>query len=386
MDPFVLGLLIFFFLSSALCQICLQFLKWWKSPIPCLIECIDSASLVRYQNLADIISITCLWYSISLSFTLFNKWFMQEWEGGFNYPTTITGVHMLMKFLISRIWSISPSVEKIEPISWNVFFCVALPIGSLTALDIVLSNASILYLPLTLVTAIKGSTLIFTFLWGVFLKIETFQWSLLLAVCGITSGLAIAVSNTIQGNMIGICLILGSAAAGGLRWALMQLLAVRDSQSKSVMVTLYRFSPFSVITILPMVLYLDAEKIEASHFAKNGKQLYSACLLSLFGGLIAFLLIITEVKLLRLTSSLSMSVFGQIKEIIQIGLAMIIFKENLTLKTAIGISISICSSFYYRYAIVSRESSLPVNIDFEEEMTLLDSTRSFSNKSSKQTS
>jgi hypothetical protein len=34
---------------------------------------------------------TLLWYSISITFTLFNKWFVNIWYGGFNYPIFTTG-------------------------------------------------------------------------------------------------------------------------------------------------------------------------------------------------------------------------------------------------------------------------------------------------------
>eukprot|EP01039_Chlorochromonas_danica_P003902 gene3902-4263_t len=258
-----------------------------------------------------------------------------------------------MKLLISRLWSISPAVEKIEPITWHVFFTVVFPIGAMTAGDVVLSNSAILFLPLSLVTAIKGSSLIFTFLWGVLLQIEEFRWSLLVSIGGITAGLALAVSNSLDVQLAGLLCAFFAAAVSGLRWALMQLLAVKDDQSKSVMITLYRFAPASVFSILPFVMTLEGHRLSLSSFAHQPKQFYDASLLCAFGGVIAFLLIVVEVKLLRLTSSLTMSVFGQIKEMIQIILAMMIFKENLSFKTGVGVSISIFCSLYYRYIMSS---------------------------------
>jgi solute carrier family 35, member C2 len=360
MNLFIFILLGLFFAVAALCQIFLFVVRRYRKYSTTLATCSISAKardVHQYQRLhqaLDVISIAFIWYTISLSFTLFNKWFMQEWRGGFNFPIFITSVHMVMKFFISIVWSLSPSVDKIDPLSWSTFLLVVLPIGTLTAADIILANSSMLFLPLSLVTTIKGSSLIFTFLWGVVLQIEIFQWSLLAAVLGITLGLGIAVSNSIELNMIGFFLAFASAASGGLRWALMQLLEVKDSQSKSVMVTLYRFSPASVVSIVPLVFILEEHKIANSDFALHTKNLYDAILLCSFGGLIAFLLIVAEVKLVRLTSSLTMSVFGQIKEIIQIVLAMIIFKENLTIQCVVGIAVSIVSSCFYRYVIVSR--------------------------------
>lgn len=346
-------LLMIFFTFAVICQSFLYFINTWSKRLGFCAALLENEHFLRMQYSIDVLSIAFLWYSISLSLTIFNKWFMQEWHGGFNFPIFITGVHMIMKFTISRIWSFSPTVDKIDPLPWSTFLLIVFPIGALTAADIVLGNTSILYLPLTTVTTIKGSSLIFTFFWGVVLGIEDFRFQLLLAVTGITVGLGVAITNSFSVNWMGFTFAFGAALASGLRWALMQLLVFRDSNSKSVMVTLYRFSPASVFSILPFVFLLEAEKISQSQFLTKKQLFKDACILCAFGGIIACLLIVVEVKLVRLTSSLTMSVFGQIKEMIQIVFAMILFKENLTTRGALGIAISIISSFYYRYVLVN---------------------------------
>jgi hypothetical protein len=42
-------------------------------------------------------SLTCLWYSISTTLTIFNKWFMTIWDGGFKFPLFATCIHMVSK-------------------------------------------------------------------------------------------------------------------------------------------------------------------------------------------------------------------------------------------------------------------------------------------------
>lgn len=360
MDIYVTILFIVFFTGALLCQLALWFIRRYRKKTSSLSPCPSSGNeredrYLHLHHAIDVVSIAFLWYSISLSFTIFNKWFMQEFRGGFNFPIFITTMHMFVKCVISVVWRTSPTIDKIEPLSWHTLLMVVIPIGALTAGDIVMTNSAILFLPLSLVTTIKGSSLIFTFLWGVFLQIEKFQWRLFFAVAGISTGLSFAVSNASGFSFLGVLLSVGASAAGGLRWALMQFLEVKDTQSKSVMVTLYRFSPASFLSIFPVFLTFELSKLAKSEFAKRTKSFDDAVLLCAFGGFISFLLIIVEVKLMRLTSSLTMSVFGQMKEIIQIVLAMIIFKENLTLKCVIGIAISILGSCYYRYIIVNRD-------------------------------
>lgn len=357
----ILVLLAVFFIAAVICQVILYILRNFGNAFTCFKNSYDKEYLSNLQYTVDVLSIALLWYCISLSFTFFNKWLMQVWRGGFDFPIFITSIHLSIKLIISRLWSVSPSVEKIEPISLRTHFTIVFPIGFLIAADIILSNTAILYLPLSIVTTIKGSTLVFTFLWGVVIQIERFRWDLLIAVLGITGGLGVAVANSLSISGIGILCGFSAACAGGLRWALLQLLEFKDPQSKSVMCTLYRFTPASVLSILPLVVIFESRKLENSSFTKHNKDFKDALLLCIFGGFFAFCLVIVEVKLVRLTSALTMSVFGQVKEIIQISLAMAIFQENLSIKSAVGIGISVISSFYYRYCIVSNKGKeLPI--------------------------
>ena len=40
-------------------------------------------------------SLTFLWYSISTTLTIFNKWLMTRWNGGFEYHLLTSSVHMV---------------------------------------------------------------------------------------------------------------------------------------------------------------------------------------------------------------------------------------------------------------------------------------------------
>ncbi len=103
------------------------------------------------------------WFSISVSFTIYNKWFMQQWKGGFDYPILMTCLHMCIKVLITRTWAIYlyyTKFERIQELNWDTTLQLVYPIGILTAIDVMLSNLSILYIPLSLyvlgVTLLRG--------------------------------------------------------------------------------------------------------------------------------------------------------------------------------------------------------------------------------------
>ena len=259
-----------------------------------------------------VLSLSFLWYSISLSFTLYNKWILQEWHSGFQFPILITTVHMVMKYIITRLWVLTPDAEEVVPTSWKIHSSIVIPIGLCTSADIVFSNIAISYLPLSMYTTIKGSTVVFTFLLGVFCKVEHFKWTLLLAVLSIVGGLGLAIFNTgDQLSGYGLICVLLSSLCSAIRWVLMQVLAVQDEHSSSVMVTLYRFSPYSMLSIIPFALFIEAPLLLKSNFDTTA-LLLQALLYSALGGLVSFFLLIAEVKLLRVTSSLTMCVIGQV--------------------------------------------------------------------------
>ena len=68
-------------------------------------------------DILTIFGLSVVWYSISVSFTFYNKWLLQQYspsgskdasnEGdnaGFHFPITITCLHMLVKFLFTRVY------------------------------------------------------------------------------------------------------------------------------------------------------------------------------------------------------------------------------------------------------------------------------------------
>jgi hypothetical protein len=69
-----------------------------------------SMSREQFERVKDTLNIswaTLGWFSISVSFTMYNKWLMQLWEGGFHYPILMTTLHMGLKVLISWTWMLS---------------------------------------------------------------------------------------------------------------------------------------------------------------------------------------------------------------------------------------------------------------------------------------
>eukprot|EP01041_Mallomonas_annulata_P011589 gene11589-24258_t len=295
-----------------------------------------------------IAAFTFLWYAISVSFTIFNKWFLSEWEGGFEYPILCSTVHLSMKFVLTRLWVRCNGIH-FEPVSFGVVTKIVIPIGIATAMDIMLSNVSLLHISVTLYTVVKASVVVWVFMWGVLFRLEKFRVVTFLSVLIASAGLGLAVSSHTTVSVTGLLLCLAAAASGGLRWALTQQLMVSDEYSKNVFVAIYRFSPAAALSMMPFALIFEVFPLAHSRFVHDPKALTQALLMTVTGGFIAFALILAEVNLVRLSSSLTMGMLGQMKEVLQITLALMIFRDELHPINALGIVISLVGSAFYRY-------------------------------------
>lgn len=292
-------------------------------------------------------------YSVFLILSYYSSDFLYFFlsVGGFSFPVLYTTVHMCIKYLLSRLWAISTKTEVI-PLTWIEIFQTALPIGFATAMDVMLSNYSLLYISITLYTIIKASILIWTFLWGVFFQIEYFNYHTLYAVLVIFFGISLAVFTSTEISYFGIVLVMMAAACGGIRWVLVQKLLANPLTSSHVsnsMLSIYYFSPYSAISILPFGLY-NCYTFLFSDYYENSTTLNLWITLGLIitGGIIAFYLILTEVYLVQITSSLTLGVLGQVKEMIQIILSIIVFHDSINILNGLGVIIAILGVWWYK--------------------------------------
>jgi hypothetical protein len=124
------------------------------------------------------------------------------------------------------------------------------------------------------------------------------------------------------------------------------------------MVALYRFSPYSFLSIVPVAILLEGKSIITSPtFSSNFSDFIQVVSLVTLGGFISLVLIILEVRLVQHTSSLTLGVIGQVKEALQITLSIFIYQNNINTKSIIGIIISLLAAQYYQCLQISRKPS-----------------------------
>ena len=163
-------------------------------------------------------------------------------------------------------------------------------------------------------------------------------------------GISIAVFASTEISYVGIFLVLGAAACGGIRWVLVQkLLSTSTPHASNSMLSIYYFSPYSALSILPFGFFNLFSFLSSDYYhSSTTTNLWITFGLIVTGGIIAFYLILTEVYLVQITSSLTLGVLGQVKEMVQIVLSIVVFRDSVNFKNGIGVVIALAGVWWYK--------------------------------------
>ncbi|XP_058106594.1 probable sugar phosphate/phosphate translocator At1g06470 [Magnolia sinica] len=113
-----------------------------------------------------------VWYTFSTCLTLYNKTLLGDKLGKFPAPFLMNTIHFGMQAILSkaivRFWS-----QKLQPgvkMSWRDYFLKVVPTAIGTALDINLSNVSLVFISVTFATMCKSASPIFLLLFALAFK------------------------------------------------------------------------------------------------------------------------------------------------------------------------------------------------------------------------
>mmetsp|Transcript_20411 Transcript_20411/g.46120 ORF Transcript_20411/g.46120 Transcript_20411/m.46120 type:complete len:442 (-) Transcript_20411:141-1466(-) len=325
-----------------------------------------------FIDLAELVTLTAVWFGLAVSVTLFNKWFYSYFRGGFDLPVSSTACHMVVKAMLAHVlvtWKRSPLREEAFPLGpGDVLLVVA--IGFSTAGDIVLSNVSFLYITVTMYTVLKSSTVIWILCWAIALKLERYDVRVGAVVAAVAGGLALASWGDTAFSLTGILLVLGASSLGGLRWALSQRLMnagpLRDF-TMPPLVLIAKIAPFSALATILAAGLTEGPRLARLHRSGwEGPRGYEASegdsgeaggwdmvgqvlVFVLAGGVATFVLLLTETQLLEKTSSLTLGVLGTFKELLQIVLAILVFHDPVSFVNLLGLGLCLLGTIGYHY-------------------------------------
>jgi solute carrier family 35 protein C2 len=303
------------------------------------------------------------WYCISSSIVLMTKWLFTN---HFSFPLTVTTFSNTIASVWAFLFSRHPRFRP-EPLTRKQFVTYVLPVGICTGLEIGCSNLALKILSVSFGTILKGGGPIFTFLWGLFFRVETFSAGICVSLTTIALGIALASMGEGQEfQLLGFILQLLASALGGLRWAMTHVLLKSNAAMTPVTAVLYT-SPTTALCVLPFALGLESVGVWNHEFTEAGELSIVLVTMTTVATLVFFLLV-SEYWLVKATSSLAVSVAGVFKELLTIGGGIFLFSEHVDFLNVVGFTISQLGIFIYiylRYDSSSHDEYTPASLDEE---------------------
>lgn len=294
------------------------------------------------------VSYILLYYILAITVALFNKHVI---GGALPFPLMLSAVSALIQSVMAAI---SLSVlgvlkETVMVLSRWGFIAAVVPCAIASGLDIGISNTSLRYVSLSFYTMVKSSAPVFVLAVAVILGLERLTMGMIMVMFAISSGTLMTVWSRqgLQGfDIAGFLMVLSAAMLSGVRWSLTQLIIdehddeprVNKLASAGPLATILYLAPIAGTVMFLMAVGWEGVKPFWRYCTDN--TVYTVVVFAM-SGVLTFFLILTEYKVVQETSVLTFAITGILKEILLIGLSMIIFGDQLIAINYVGIVISI---------------------------------------------
>jgi solute carrier family 35, member C2 len=348
----------------------------------CASGCLDrqKRSRPRLSRALCVAGLSTAWWASSMSIVLLNRFLFGFMGKRFSYPVTITTAHMAVKgllaafaVLVSGAYS-SPELSLLScpartrtrlsrlvdahRLTGRAAVVFLLPLGLSTAVDVWMSNLSLKYVDVSVYTTTKSTALLFNLALSLlFGLIKRPSPLLIIAVIGLAAGVIMSSLKPAGADPVGIACALAAACCSALRWVVSERFFARENARPNVLVLLALIGPITVGCLLPPMAVEVADIVATRPFqsASDAEVLVGAML---GGGLLAFVLVLTELQLVALTSALTLNVIGHAKDAVVVLLSVAVFHDDLSLLNWAGVALTIASTTAYS-AIKARAQGGP---------------------------
>ncbi|KAF5458587.1 hypothetical protein F2P56_022608 [Juglans regia] len=296
---------------------------------------------ISVATVLKILFFILVWYTCSLALTVYNKSLLGEDLGRFPAPLLMNTFHFTLQAVLSRAitWFWSHRFEPRVSMSWRDYFVRVVPTGLGTAMDINLSNASLVFISVTFATMCKSASPIFLLLFAFAFRLESPSVKLSGIILIISVGILLTVAKESEFEFWGFVLVMLAAVMSGFRWSMTQILLQKESYGMKNPLTLMSYvTPVMAVATALFSLLLDPwHEFKTSTYFNSPWHVTRSCLLMLFGGALAFFMVLTEYILVSITSAVSVTIAGVVKEAVTILFAVFYFHDEFTWLKGVGL-------------------------------------------------
>lgn len=265
--------------------------------------------------------------------------------GKFPAPLLMNTIHFSMQAVLSKAitWIWWERFHKGVHLTWRDYFINVVPTALSTALDVNLSNASLVFISVTFATMCKSASPIFLLLFAFAFRLESPSLKLFGIILVISSGILMTVAKETEFEFWGFMFVMLAAVMSGFRWCMTQILLQRkDHGLKNPLVLMSYLTPIMALaTGLSSLAFDPWHEFPVNEYFNSSWHVMRSCLLMLFGGTLAFFMVLTEFVLISVTSAMTVTIAGIVKEAVTILVAVFYFHDDFTWLKGIGLAIII---------------------------------------------
>uniref|UniRef100_A0A0R3RXE9 TPT domain-containing protein n=1 Tax=Elaeophora elaphi TaxID=1147741 RepID=A0A0R3RXE9_9BILA len=305
-------------------------------------------------NMWNILAGVCMYYPLSIGLTFFQKWFIKNYE----FPLLVVTCHYAIKYFFAMIFRfvLECRADRRIRISFKEQLQWLVPIGICASLDIGLSNWGLKYVTVSFFTMAKSSSILFMVTFALLLHLERWRPVLVISAGFIAFGLFLFTWRSSQFELRGLLLIELAAACTGLRWTVSQIVMQGEERIlKHPLDMVVYVQPWMFLAILPLFFMYEGSHLsfdKMTHCLNEHAPFYVLFFIS-FGGLLAFAMEMADVLeylLLVYTSSITLNIFGIIKEVVTLSLAHFINGDYFSLVNTVGLLLCFCGMLLHAFS------------------------------------
>lgn len=207
-----------------------------------------------------------------------------------------------------------------------------------------------------MVAMCKSSSLAFVLIFAFLFRLESPTWRLVAIIATMTLGVVMMVAGEVDFHLGGFILVISAAFFSGFRWALTQILLLRNPATSNPFSSIFFLAPvmFAVLFIIAIPVEGFPALIAGIGAIAEERGTVMAPLLLLFPGTIAFLMTASEFALLKRTSVVTLSIAGIFKEVMTISAAAIVFGDTMTPVNIVGLFVTLIAIVAYNYIKITK--------------------------------
>ncbi len=202
----------------------------------------------------------------------------------------------------------------------------------------------------------KSSSLAFVLMFAFLFRLESPSIKLVLIIATMTVGVIMMVAGEAAFDAIGFILVIAAAFFSGFRWALTQILLLRNPATSNPFSSIFFLAPIMFLSLILIAVPVEgpAKLCEGLAALAEAKGVFPSFCILVFPGMLAFLMTSSEFALLQRTSVVTLSICGIFKEVVTIAAAGIVFHDPLSPINISGLLVTILSITAYNYLKIAK--------------------------------